>query len=288
MSEKNPGSNKAILCKKEGIVSEKVDELAEKLRTESHKLVSIDGMDEDDFYESIFRGAIEKLRGQYSARSSKKQEFINQVLNQLEEKGHILSYESIAGDGRTDYLIDMPDGKKVALEAKGCLDGNNTNIFKRPEDVDEFVIWSLCTNPTSDPRHNVWSGLHSRLGVEMCATKVHVDGLIVWDWLCNSPYRQCPKQFNENIIGSHKLPPPCIYLFPQRVPSLPDDPMPPPASLDDVSILKAFAECFGADDSSQYQFHLELKEIDGVLKRQTTIKNSGQTIRSSNFDKISR
>ncbi len=32
---------------------------------------------------------------------------------------------------------------------------NNTNIFTRPPNADEFVIWSLCQNPGSNMSHNI-------------------------------------------------------------------------------------------------------------------------------------
>jgi hypothetical protein len=54
------------------------------------------------------------------------------------------SWDFIGSRGRQDYRVDLPDGTSVAVEAKGCPDGNNTNIWDRPQWADEFVVWSLC------------------------------------------------------------------------------------------------------------------------------------------------
>ena len=42
---------------------------------------------------------------------------------------------------------DLKTGRVSVVELKGCLDGNNTTIFERPANAQEFIIWSVCTNP---------------------------------------------------------------------------------------------------------------------------------------------
>ena len=77
-------------------------------------------------------------------------------------------------------------GQTAAIELKGCLDGNNTNIFERPPHAHEFIIWSVCTNPGADPRHNAWSGIHTRLSAEIISRHQLVDGIVIWDMVCGT------------------------------------------------------------------------------------------------------
>ena len=57
----------AIPCQKNQELREKIGEFAEILKTESHNL-GRHGLDENEFYNSgLFRGAIERVRGQFSA-----------------------------------------------------------------------------------------------------------------------------------------------------------------------------------------------------------------------------
>ena len=61
-------------------------EFAETLRTEAHTLGEHD-IDEQEFYASgLFRGAIERLRGQYAASMGEKRELVRHVLNHMEDR----------------------------------------------------------------------------------------------------------------------------------------------------------------------------------------------------------
>jgi hypothetical protein len=131
-----------------------IEEYAEVLKTEAHRL-GLHGLDESEFYNSgLFRGAIERVRGQFSATMREKREFGRHVLNFMQDRGFILDWESAGDANRHDYSVHLPSGRVGVIELKGCLDGNNTNIFERPPHAHEFVIWSVCTNPGADPRHN--------------------------------------------------------------------------------------------------------------------------------------
>src|SRR5262249_38371132 len=136
----------------------------------------------------------------------------------------------------------------AVIELKGCLDGNNTNIFERPAHAQEFIIWSVCTNLGADPRKNAWSGIHTRLSAEIIARQQRVDGLIVWDMVCGTIGRPCPKLGGKNervpTVAHYALPPACVYVFPATISSPRNNPRPVAQSLDEVHILKAFHNCF--------------------------------------------
>ena len=208
-------------CQQNDELRQLIEQYAEALKTEAHKL-GTHGLDETEFYNSgLFRGAIERIRGQFSATMREKREFVRHVLNYMQDAGVIEDWQSAGEANRHDYSVRLPGGRNSVIELKGCLDGNNTNIFERPPQAHEFIIWSVCTNPGADPRHNAWSGIHTRLGTEIIARQQRVDGIVIWDMVCGTIGRPCPK-FDRppaprtTEVAHYNLPPPCIYLFPSR------------------------------------------------------------------------
>jgi hypothetical protein len=200
-----------IPCQQNKDLRKLIEEYAEVLKTESHKL-GAHGLDEKDFYQSgLFRGAIERVRGQFSSTMREKREFCKHVLNHMQDKGFIADWESAGEANRHDYVVLSNGGRVAVIELKGCLDGNNTNIFERPSQAQEFVVWSVCTNLGADPRKNVWSGIHTRLSAEIISRQQRVDGLIVWDMVCGTIGRPCPKL---EVAGSSRITTVAHYTLP--------------------------------------------------------------------------
>lgn len=281
-----------ILCTKNPALLRLIEEYSETLKAEAHKLGS-HGLSEQDFYNSgLFRGAIERIRGQFSAKMSEKREFARDVLNFLEDHDFISNWEPSGSANRFDYIVTLRNGKIAAIELKGCLDGNNTNIFERPPNANEFIIWSVCTNPGADPRHNVWSGIHTRLSAEIISKEKRVDGLVIWDMVCGTIGRPCPKLtsgLDRRTAASHYLlPPPCIYLFPATIPSPRTNPKPTAQSLDEISLLKAFHDCFGGSEAELNYVDFEVEHHGAETVRKTTIRRNGGVVHESKFTAIRR
>jgi len=272
-----------IPCQKNRDLGKLILEYAEVLKTEAHTLGD-HGLSERDFYTSgLFRGVIERVRGQFSSTMGQKREFARDVLNYMQDRSFIKNWEPTGQANRHDYVVTMPSGRVAVIELKGCLDGNNTNIFERPAHAQEFIIWSICTNPGADPRRNAWSGIHTRLSAEIIERKQIVDGVIVWDWICGTVARPCPKLLTEERltpVAQYQLTPPCLYVFPATVPSPRNNPHPLAQSLDDVQILKAFHECFaGRDEEVNYvDFEIEHREAETV--RRSRIRRAGEELES--------
>ena len=197
-----------IPCQQNAELKTKILEFAEVLKTESHQLGD-HGLTENEFYNSgLFRGAIERIRGQFSATMTEKRDFVRHILNHMQDGGFIKDWNSSGADNRHDYTVTLPSSRTAVIELKGCLDGNNTNIFERPPHAHEFIIWSVCTNPGADPQHNAWSGIHTRLSAEIISRDQRVDGLLVWDMVCGTVGRPCPKVAGEDdaritALGEH-------------------------------------------------------------------------------------
>lgn len=281
-----------IPCQQNRALREKIKEFSETLKTESHTLGE-HGLSEQEFYDSgLFRGAIERIRGQFAATMRDKREFVQHVLNHMQDGGFIAEWESAGEANRHDYVVSLNTGKTAVIELKGCLDGNNTNIFERPPHAQEFVIWSVCTNPGADPRHNAWSGIHTRLSAEIIYREQRVDGLIIWDMVCGTIGRPCPKVGGNTgrltETGPYMLPPPCIYVLPATIPSPRNNPHPPAQRIEDVELLAAFNDCFGgeADEINYVDFQVEYRGADTV--RTTTIARDGEAQRVSNATAIRR
>lgn len=109
-----------------------------------------------------------------------------------------------------------------------------------------------------------------------------IDGLVVWDWLCGTTARKCPKIENSlnraTTVGQFVLPPPCIYLFPGTIPSPRNNPHPAPQNLEDVGILEAMHLCFGGDDSELNQVSFKAG-MEGVELVRTTKVVRGNIVR---------
>ena len=281
-----------IPCEQNKELRRKIKEFAETLKTQSHTLGE-HGLSEQEFYDSgLFRGAIERIRGQFAATMRGKREFVSAILDYLQEGGHIAEWKSTGESNRHDYTVTMNSGRTAVIELKGCLDGNNTNIFERPPNAREFVIWSVCTNPGADPRHNAWSGIHTRLSAEIISRTERVDGVIIWDMVCGTLGRPCPKISSDarraTTVGSYRLPPPCIYVMPATIPSPRNNPSPKAQNLDDVEILAAFNACFGGRDEEINFIDFEVGYQENDTVRTTKIRRDSKEQKVSEATKIQR
>lgn len=281
-----------IPCLQNAELRRRIERFAETLKTEAHKLGD-HGLDEQEFYNSgLFRGAIERVRGQFSATMRDKREFMQHVLNFMQDEGFIADWNSAGDANRHDYAVRLKTGKVAVIELKGCLDGNNTNIFERPPNAQEFLIWSVCTNPGADPRHNAWSGIHTRLSAEIIFREQGVDGVVIWDMVCGTIGRPCPKvpadESRLTEISHYRLPPPCIYVLPATIPSPRNNPKPPPQQLSDVEFLQALYDCFGGDPAEINYVEFEVHYQGTDTMRKTTITRSGVVQRASEATAIRR
>ncbi|MDR0439534.1 MAG: hypothetical protein LBI59_00900 [Candidatus Accumulibacter sp.] len=278
-------------CVKNDRLRQLIEDYAERLKTEAH-MIGSHGLDEREFYQSgLFRGAIERVRGQFSATMREKREFVQHVLNYMQDSGFINDWESAGEANRHDYVVNLLSGRTAVIELKGCLDGNNTNIFERPPQAQEFIIWSVCTNQGADPQHNAWSGIHTRLSAEIISREQRVDGLVIWDMVCGTVARLCPKAADvsrRTSVGSYVLPPPCVYVFPGTIPSPRNNPHPKAQSLGDVELLKAFHDCFKGRDEEVNYVEFEVRHRGKETTRKTKVIRNGATQRESDETPIRR
>jgi len=286
----------SIPCQQNAELDKKIEDFSEILKTQAHTLGKEQhGFNEKDFYSSgLFRGAIERIRGQFSATIRDKRDFVRFILNYMQDREFIKEWEIAGEANRHDYAVTLKSGRIAVIELKGCMDGNNTTIYERPANANEFIVWSVCTNPGADPRHNVWSGIHTRLSADIIFRNMRVDGLVVWDMFCSTLCRPCPKVLGEGStdrlteVGAFRLPPPCVYLFPATVPSVRNNPFPPAQRIQDVELLKAFHECFKGRDEELNYVTFEVGHAGTETVRRTTITRAGVVQQQSRMTPIQR
>jgi hypothetical protein len=282
-----------IPCQLQPGTSERINAFADSLR-QAAPAIGSHGLSEEEFWESgIFGAAIERLRGQQAASTSKKYGFVADVLATLKTAGEIADYRFAGGGERHDYDVEYADGYRVAIETKGCLDGNNTNIFLRPAGADEFAIWSLCQNPGADPRHNVWSGVHTRLGAEIVHRQTQVDYLIVWDMVCGTVGRPCPKVIvnparSSKLLSGKEVPPPCIYMFPRTLPDARNNPSPPPWRIADRRFVSTLCNHFLVPDDEVFRVMLSVSMDGPRVMRKTTIMQGASIVVESGLTELKR
>ncbi len=285
-----PGiTSKAIVpCELRPEVKKRIEALAEHVVESARRELAPLGEAEAD---ALLFGAVERLRGQRSASMGPKREFVAKALDHMLQAKLISKWTFAGNRDRHDYEVLIGD-HTIVIEAKGCLDGNNTNIFQRPANADEFYIWSLCQNPGADPRKNVWSGTHTRLGAEMIARKTPVDGLIVWDMLCGTPARPCPKleaaPSRATKLGDKKVPPPCLYLFPRKIPDPRNNRTPPVWKIGELKFASALQRAFGGRDDEVTSVALKVRMKDASVVRTTTLTRGGLEIIASKDTVIKR
>lgn len=280
----------SIPCELSPEVRNRIESYASDLLAAAPK-IGEHGLSEEEFWRSgIFRSAIEKLRGTQAATMSEKKEFIEWALEQLRSSIRIKEFRFTGTRDRHDYQIALPNNRLSVVEAKGCLDGNNTNIFQRPSNADEFLLWSLCQNPGADPRHNLWSGVHTRLGGKIIAEKERIEALIVWDMLCGGLGRPCPKLKDGRgvRIGKKVIPPPCVYLFPRTIPDPRNNPKPPVWKLVEVGLANALLDEFGGDERDVTEVFIEVRMNGPSMERKTNLKRNGKVVAESKWTELKR
>jgi hypothetical protein len=103
--------------------------------------------------------------------------------------------------------------------------------------------------------------------------------------LCGTAARPCPKLLADSgrttQLGTFRLPPPCIYLFPRTVPDARNNPKPPPWKLDELTFLSTLAKSFNALKSEVISVALEVSAKESEIQRRTIFMQNGRLIDQS-------
>ena len=168
-------------------------------------------------YAQALPAAIEKLRGSQSASNVNRRSFLIAFFNEMQARGQITGFEMPRYGDDTIYRLAVPGIGSVAIIQKGCPDGQHSSVnWKRPDWATEAYLWWLCSSMTYEPGVHVWKGV-GRLRQRFFSNAPDtIDGVIFHSELCGSPSRPCPKSSNAINIDGRGVPPPCLYVMPER------------------------------------------------------------------------
>src|SRR6266436_9739870 len=123
-------SQGVIPCSKNPEFGEALEQYISDLRREAHRIGSHGLSPEESQQSGLFEAAVESIRGTQSATMEEKRAFINAALRYLCNRRLITDWDDDTARGRFDYRVSVPEDPslRIAFEAKGCLDGNNTTI----------------------------------------------------------------------------------------------------------------------------------------------------------------
>lgn len=145
---------------------------------------------------------------------------------------------------------------------------------------------------TLAPRHNAWSGIHTRLGGTIIAEKQRVDALVIWDMLCGSIARPCPKRAEPGrdvtLRSGRRVPPPCIYLFPRTIPDPRNNRSPEVWRLNELPFIHALAKTFGCRETEVVAVRIQTRMKGSNVQRRTTLARGAEILRESEWTTLRR
>lgn len=190
----------------------------------------------------VFKSAVESIRGTFSASSQKGREaFVNSVLLAMKSRLMIEEFQHTSAVERCDFRVQITADYMAGIEVKGG-EGNSIQISVRPDEAQEFAIWSHLDGSLQHPPS---AGAHKVIGRilnQMRAEKKQVDVLFIRDRLCNTTFRPCPKYFKGEYAESPLGVAPDIFLFPSTVSSATN-------TFDSLRLPRLMLELFGVPES---------------------------------------
>jgi hypothetical protein len=176
------------------------------------------GLTKQDF-ELALPAAIQRIRGSAAADNSDRRLFLKELLQHLVDLGTIRSFETPEYGDDTVYRLFVDGIGSIAIVQKGCPDGVHSSVtWSSPDWADETYLWWLCDSLTNSPGEHVSKGVN-RLRNRFFSHEYSdsVDGVIFHNATCGTPLRPCPKIMRALTIGEKRIPPPCVWIMPERM-----------------------------------------------------------------------
>lgn len=170
-----------------------------------------------DEYQAALPSAIEAIRGSKIASNSDRRRFLTSIFQAMLQRRIIDNLAMPTYGDDTVYRLSVPDFGDIAVIQKGCPDGAHSSVrWRAPEWARETYLWWLCSSLNYEPGEHVAKGvnrLRQRFFGELPDT---LDGIIFHNELCGGPHRPCPKVRHAIEINGQLIPPPCVYVMPDR------------------------------------------------------------------------
>jgi hypothetical protein len=196
-------------------VVERVSALVASLASDEAYLAS-KGLSVDE-YRRALPTAIERLRGSWAASNSDRRKFLITLFESMRERGLISKLEMPPYGDDTVYRLTIREFGDIAVIQKGCPDGAHSSVrWTAPKWAAETYLWWLCSSSAAEPGEHVAKGINRLRQRFFSEAPDALDGVIFHNELCGSPERPCPKASRSIAIGGLQIPPPCIYVMPER------------------------------------------------------------------------
>ena len=243
-----------------------------------------EGLKPPDYHgKLVFRSAVESIRGSYIASSTTgRHDMVGQTLERMKRARTIEDFQYEGRTRRHDFTVEMEPqrARMAAVEVKGG-EGNSINISQRPMWATEFIVWCHLDGAIKNqPASGAASIVFGRLASEMVRGRKQVDALIIKDSFCGTPARPCPKVGGRDDLGFET--PPCIFLFPRRVPTE-EDSQPPVHDSSTLKLPFRMLDAFGVSPA-EYENHIYRVAIrvfadeNGRPKRETSVTRLGELL----------
>ncbi|MCP2096764.1 MULTISPECIES: hypothetical protein [Actinosynnema] len=177
-----------------------------------------------DEYQNALLPAIESIRGRLSASNSQRREFLKSIFREMLAAGVITDLALPEYGDDTVYRLSVKGMGDVAIIQKGCPDGAHSSVrWEVPDWASETYLWWLCPNLKEHPGWHINRGV-SRIRQRFLTDRPgDLDGVIFHNETCGTAERVCPKADRSRSINGVSIPPPCVYVMPDRAPSAPDE-----------------------------------------------------------------
>lgn len=213
------GAEEAAPCRHAGVppqtVVESVIRLIRDLGSDDENLLRY-GLSAEE-YRAAFPVAIEAIRGSMSASNRARRNFLEDLFQAMVEIG-VLNDVQIPTHGEdTVYRLSVPGIGDVAVIQKGCPDGAHSSVrWSVPDWAREAYLWWVCDSTKVEPGKHIHGGLNRLRKRFFSNAPDTIDGVIFHSSLCGTASRICPKAALVLKVGGEAVPPPCVYVMPER------------------------------------------------------------------------
>ena len=168
-------------------------------------------------YALALPAALESLRGSRSASTSGRRQFLRDMFQAMLDRDLIAGVAVPAYGEDTVYRLSIAGFGDVAVIQKGCPDGAHSSVrWSAPEWARETYLWWLCSSLVYEPGEHLAKGCNRLRQRFFSDAPDTLDGVIFHNELCGSPDRPCPKASRSVTIAGALVPPPCVYVMPER------------------------------------------------------------------------
>lgn len=213
------GAEEAAPCRHKGAPPEEVvTQVVEIIQSigEDEKYLYSRGISTEEFQIAL-PAAIEQMRGRFSASNKERRDFLVLIFDYLVATKAITSYTRPTYGDDTVYRLVVPGLGDVAIVQKGCPDGKHSSVaWSVPDWAVETYLWWLCPSLKNEPGWHVSAGVKRLRGQFFSPRPDALDGVIFHNSLCGTDLRPCPKMEHSVRIHDVLVPPPCIWVLPER------------------------------------------------------------------------